>query len=129
MPSLTIRVGFSGGLAIGHGKITLLETIAATGSISAAARQLGMSYRRAWLLIDDLNHGFRLPLVLTSPGGKRGGGATLTETGDLVVRQYRAMEKKLASAASKELAAMGKLTAATRVTPRVKPPAPPTPRR
>jgi molybdate transport system regulatory protein len=108
-PRLSFRIGFEGGLALGHGKIALLEGIAASGSISAAARSLGMSYRRAWLLIDDLNRGFRAELVRTSPGGRSGGGAELTELGCEVVRRYRDIEARLQRDAGDHLAALEEL--------------------
>lgn len=79
---------------MGPGKIALLEKIDATGSLSAAAKVLGMSYRRAWLLVQDLNSGFDTPAVSLSTGGKHGGGATLTTFGHTLVRGYRALEAK-----------------------------------
>ena len=89
---LTIRVDFGAGRSIGPGKIRLLEAIRRTGSISNAGRSLGMSYRRAWLLIDDLNGCFREPVVAAKPGGARGGGAELTRFGLELTKQYRAIE-------------------------------------
>lgn len=77
---------------MGPGKADLLEAILASGSISQAARHMRMSYRRAWDLVDDLNSQFVTPLVQTSRGGTRGGGAQLTETGEQVLQRYRAME-------------------------------------
>jgi len=88
---LTVRVDFGSDRAIGPGKITLLEAIRDTGSISQAGRQLGMSYRRAWLLVDDMNRCFREPVVTAQPGGKEGGGAALTDFGQDLVRSYRAI--------------------------------------
>ena len=78
---LTLRVDFGSGRALGPGKICLLEAIAKTGSISQAGRKLGMSYRRAWLLVDDMNNCFRDPVVMAQPGGAHGGGAALTAFG------------------------------------------------
>ncbi|AQS85698.1 transcriptional regulator [Acetobacter aceti] len=104
---LTLRVDVDGHPALGHGKIRLLEHLEETGSISAAGRAMGMSYRRAWLLIDALNKQFTAPLVATKPGG--GGGAHLTEAGQTVVRCYRAAEKEAANGAKaplEELAAL-----------------------
>ena len=72
---LTLRVDFGTDRAIGPGKILLLEAIRDTGSISQAGRALGMSYRRAWLLVDDMNQCFREPVVTAQPGGSQGGGA------------------------------------------------------
>ncbi len=88
---LTVRVDFGSDRAIGPGKIVLLEAIRDTGSISQAGRQLGMSYRRAWLLDDDMNRCFREPVVTAQPGGKEGGGAALTDFGQDLVRSYRAI--------------------------------------
>ena len=71
---LTVRIDFGADRALGPGKIRLLETIGKTGSISKAGRALEMSYRRAWLLVDDMNRSFREPVVTTQPGGAQGGG-------------------------------------------------------
>ena len=80
--------------AIGSGKIALLEAIRDTGSISAAARKLGMSYRRAWVLVDDLNRRLSKSVVLAAPGGKHGGGTMLSPTGHKLVGLYRDIERK-----------------------------------
>lgn len=100
---LTLRVDFGGSRSIGPGKIRLLESIERTGSISKAGRELGMSYRRAWLLIDDLNQSFRHAVVSAKPGGSRGGGAVLTEFGAELVRGYRAIETAATDAAGSRL--------------------------
>lgn len=84
--------------AIGPGKAELIERIGKTGSISAAARAMGMSYRRAWQLVEALNHDFRQAVVTTAIGGTRGGGARVTPFGQQIVRQYRALEAKASSA-------------------------------
>jgi molybdate transport system regulatory protein len=89
---LTLRVDFGSRRSIGPGKIRLLEEIGRGGSISQAGRSLGMSYRRAWLLIDDLNRSFRQAVVRAKCGGSQGGGAALTEFGSQLVRDYRAIE-------------------------------------
>jgi molybdate transport system regulatory protein len=99
-----LRVLLGAVIAIGPGKADLLEGIAATGSISAAARRLGMSYRRAWLLVDVMNRCFRTPLVTTAKGGTAGGGAALTPLGKEVLRRYRAMEARAARAIAGDLA-------------------------
>ena len=100
---LTLRV-FSGSRpAIGPGKAELLERIAQTGSISAAARAMGMSYRRAWQLAEALNRDFGQPVVATAIGGKRGGGARVTPFGRRIVRRYRAMEEKASAAIAPDL--------------------------
>jgi molybdate transport system regulatory protein len=78
--------------AMGPGKADLLEAIHETGSISAAGRKLGMSYRRAWLLVDEMNHCFQAPLVEARLGGSGGGGAKVTELGHEVVKRYRALQ-------------------------------------
>ena len=101
---LTLRVDFGPNRAIGPGKIRLLEAIDKAGSISQAGRALGMSYRRAWLLIDDVNRCFREAVVATQPGGKAGGGATLTPFGRKLVTSYRAIEADAAEAAEARLA-------------------------
>lgn len=100
---LTLRVDFGPGRSIGPGKIRLLEAVGRTGSISQAGRSLGMSYRRAWLLIDDMNQCFSQPVVNAKPGGSRGGGAALTGFGAGLVRDYRAIETAAAVAAKRRL--------------------------
>ena len=98
---LTLRVLGKGAPAMGPGKAELIERIGRTGSISAAARAMGMSYRRAWQLVESLNETYREPVVTTAIGGTRGGGAKVTAFGERLVRQFRAMEEK----ASKAIAA------------------------
>ena len=78
MARLTLRLDFGPGQAVGHGKIRLLEAVREFGSIAAAGRSMGMSYRRAWLLIDELNTLFAKPVIATKHGGQHGGGAELT---------------------------------------------------
>ena len=103
---LTVRVDFGPDRALGPGKIRLLEAIRHTGSISQAARKLGMSYRRAWLLVDDLNRCFREPVAITQPGGARGGGAALTPFGAELIEHYRAIEAQAAAATKVQLRAI-----------------------
>ena len=103
---LTIRFDFDADHRLGPGKVALLESIAATGSISAAGRAHDMSYRRAWLLVDELNHLFTQALVTARPGGAKGGGAALTPAGERVVRIYRDAERKMREAAAHEIDAM-----------------------
>ena len=98
-----LRITVGGDIAVGPGKIDLLEAIAATGSISAAAKALGMSYRRAWLLVDTLNRCFQSPAVEAVTGGARGGGARVTAFGLRLVAEYRAMEDKASSAIAGDL--------------------------
>lgn len=102
-PGLTLRILAEKHPAMGPGKARLVATIDATGSISAAARTMGMSYRRAWQLVDALNESFTGPVVLTATGGRRGGGAVVTALGRRLVRLYRAMENKASSAISGDL--------------------------
>lgn len=102
-------------LAIGPGKADLLDAIAATGSISAAGRRLGLSYRRAWLMVDVMNRCWRSPLVATAHGGAHGGGARLTALGESVAQRYRVLEGVLATAAEE---AASKLAADLMVQPR-----------
>lgn len=86
--------------ALGPGRADVLEAIAREGSISAAGRSLGMSYRYAWDLVDSMNGRFRAPLVEASPGGPRGGGARLTELGRKVLAAYRALEAQVMACAA-----------------------------
>jgi molybdate transport system regulatory protein len=95
---LTLRILGGSAPAMGPGKAELIEHIGSTGSISAAARAMGMSYRRAWQLVEALNHDFRERVVTTAAGGKRGGGARVTPFGLRLVAEYRAMEEKAAAA-------------------------------
>lgn len=92
-PVVRFRVDFTPPCRIGPGKIALLQEIGRTGSLSQAARDLGMSYRRAWLLLSSLNSSFRAPVARTARGGTRGGGATLTDFGQALIRTYRAFEE------------------------------------
>jgi molybdate transport system regulatory protein len=103
---ISVRVDLAPVGRLGPGKIDLLEAIEETGSISAAGRAMKMSYRRAWLLVDDLNRMFRGPLVEASTGGARGGGAHLTPVGREVVAHYRAIESKALKAASLHIDAL-----------------------
>ncbi len=119
---LTLRVDFGSRRSIGPGKIRLLEEIGRGGSISQAGRSLGMSYRRAWLLIDDLNRAFRRAVVRAKSGGSQGGGAVLTEFGSGLVRDYRAIETAAADAAKSRLR---RLEAELRNSGRLNPDSPP----
>jgi molybdate transport system regulatory protein len=106
---LSIRLDLTSGDRIGPGKIALLEAIRDTGSISAAARRLDMSYRRAWLLVEQLNGALREPAVTAAPGGRQGGGATLTPMGEEVIKLYRSIEGIARSSAKEEFRAVGRL--------------------
>jgi len=96
---LTLRIDLPNGARLGPGKINLLESIRRRRSISAAARDHDMSYRRAWLLIDDLNRAFGEPVVETFPGRSQGAGAALTPFGERLISIYRATERRCAKAA------------------------------
>ena len=98
-------------IAIGPGKVELLEAISATGSITAAARQLGMSYRRAWMLLDELNRALREPAIDSAKGGTHGGGSELTPTGRMLLRLYRRVEETAARANRADLAQLIDLVA------------------
>lgn len=104
MARLVLRIDFDQDRALGPGKVRLLELVAETGSISAAGRAMGMSYRRAWLLVDAINHTFREPAVETRGGGAGGGGASLTAFGANLVSRYRAMEHAARAALGQEMA-------------------------
>ncbi len=106
MARVSFRIVFGDSAAIGPGKVSLLERIDELGSISAAGRDLDMSYRRAWTLVDDLNAVFRRPVVRARPGGRRGGGAEVTPLGKQVVRDYRALEAVLLKRGRAQLASL-----------------------
>ena len=107
--SLHLRIDFGGERSLGPGKIRLLELINETGSISAAGRALSMSYRQAWLLIDELNHMFRKPVVVAQTGGGGGGGASVTEAGNDVIRLYRDMERRAYGASTTDMRSLARL--------------------
>lgn len=100
-----LRILLGAGHRLGPGKIDLLEAIAQTGSITAAGRAMGMSYRRAWVLIDEANRMFTRPLVTTSAGGVGGGGAQLTDLGRALVAAFRRIEARTHAAVDEELGA------------------------
>jgi molybdate transport system regulatory protein len=114
---ITLRFDFDGERRLGPGKVALLEAIRAQGSIAAAGRDFGMSYRRAWLLVDELNKMFAAPLVETHGGGRNGGGAALTELGSSVVTLYRQAERKMSRSASHEIEKMEQALAAVGAPP------------
>jgi molybdate transport system regulatory protein len=103
---LSIRIDLEGACRVGPGKMRLLELIDETGSISAAGRAMAMSYRRAWLLVESLNDAFEAPVVAARPGGRRGGGASLTPAGRGLVERYRTIERAAAVAVELHLAAL-----------------------
>lgn len=105
IPRLRFRLMVGGTVAIGPGKADLLESIAKTGSISAAARAMNMSYKRAWYLLDTMNRCFVEPVVVTSKGGRAHGGATLTPAGEQALARYRMIEAKAAAAVESDVQA------------------------
>lgn len=106
MPSLTLRINLDPAGRIGPGKIELLEQIAAFGSISAAARNMEMSYKRAWDLVEEMNTLFGKPVVSAQTGGRRGGGAQLTQVGLAIVSRFRAIERAAQTVAEKHIEAL-----------------------
>jgi molybdate transport system regulatory protein len=110
---LSIRLDLPGGDRIGPGKIELLEAIKTTGSISAAARRMGMSYRRAWLLVEEINLSLEKPAVEAAIGGAHGGGAALTPVGARIIDIYRSIESAAQTAVKDKCQAVGKLSRKT----------------
>jgi len=106
MAQLRITLVLNSGSRIGPGKAALLESIQSTGSISAAARAMGMDYKRAWMLIDSLNRAFKSPAVERATGGLGGGGAALTELGSDLLARYRRLEAEAAKLAATDLRAL-----------------------
>jgi molybdate transport system regulatory protein len=98
-----LRFTLPGGLPLSHGKAELMELIRETGSIRQAAQRMDMSYRRGWLLTDELNRMFREPVVETRHGGRSGGGAALTPFGDALLARFRDMERRAAAALAADL--------------------------
>lgn len=105
VPAVRVRLLYGAEIPLGPGKADLLEAIIATGSISAAARRMGMSYRRAWLLVDTMNRCFDEPLVTAATGGSGGGRAQVTELGSAILKRYRGMERKALRAVAADVAA------------------------
>ncbi len=106
LPSLRIRIVFGDEAMLGPGKAELLERIRDTGSIAAAGRAMNMSYRRAWALVEEMNAAFHEPLVTSSRGGVRGGGAQLSQAGKTVLEHYRKLEQIMARAGARRIAAL-----------------------
>ena len=107
--TIRIRIGVGENIAIGQGKADLLEAIGRTGSISAGARELEMSYRKAWMLVDEMNQCFRSPVVLAAKGGLRGGGAKVTPLGLEALARFRQIQAKASSAIEKDVRDFRKL--------------------
>ncbi|WP_052340799.1 winged helix-turn-helix domain-containing protein [Salinarimonas rosea] len=105
-PGAFLRIPLGPDIAVGPGKADLLEGIRETGSIAAAGRRMGMSYKRAWMLVETMNRCFEAPLVETSRGGREQGGARLTEGGARVLALYRAMQEKTQHAVAADMEAM-----------------------
>lgn len=105
-PTLSLRIDLGPDRRLGPGKIELLERIASTGSISAAARSMSMSYKRAWDLVEETNQLLGKPVVAAQTGGKQGGGAKLTAFGLSVVTRFRAIEHAATTAAAAQLTAL-----------------------
>lgn len=103
-PGLTLRILARPVPAMGPGKAALIEAIERSGSISGAARELEMSYRRAWKLAEEINSSFREPLVVTATGGRQGGGAVVSDLGREVVKRFRAMEAKASAGIAADIA-------------------------
>lgn len=108
MTRVVLRIDFDDERYIGHGRIELLERIDEFGSISKAAKSMGMSYKRAWYLAESINSTFSQPVVTRQHGGKGGGSAELTALGKTVVKEYRAMESGVLKTFAKSLKTMEK---------------------
>lgn len=108
MARVRVSIVFESGARIGPGKAALLESIRDTGSISAAARDMGMSYKRAWMLLDSINQAFTEPVVTAAPGGAGGGGAVLTPFGAEILERYRRILDQAASSAADDLTALAR---------------------
>lgn len=108
MARLRVSIVFESGARIGPGKAKLLESIRHSGSISAAAREMGMSYKRAWVLLDSINQAFTEPVVTAAPGGAGGGGARLTPFGAEVLERYNRIRDRAATNADDDLAALAR---------------------
>jgi molybdate transport system regulatory protein len=102
-PRVRFRIDFAAHSSVGPGKIGLLEAIRDAGSLSRGARNIGMSYRRAWLLLESLKRTFREPVIVASRGGRDGGGMLVTEFGDALIKHYRELERDFATLAERRL--------------------------
>lgn len=109
-PIVRFRVDFGDEEAVGPGKIALLERIDDSGSLSQAARELEMSYRRAWQLLESLNAAFREKVAETSKGGRGGGGAVLTPFGHELIKTYRAFERDIQARAQRRFKPIARRT-------------------
>jgi molybdate transport system regulatory protein len=102
-PVVRFRIDFAAHSSVGPGKIRLLEAIRDAGSLSQGARNIGISYRRAWLLVDSLNQSFRKRVTLANTGGRDGGGMLVTDFGGALIKSYRKLERDFASLAERRL--------------------------
>jgi molybdate transport system regulatory protein len=102
-PVVRFRIDFAEHSSVGPGKISLLEAIRESGSLSQGARNLGMSYRRAWLLVESLRQSFREPVTVASKGGRDGGGMLVTEFGNALIKSFRLLERDFAALATRRL--------------------------
>ena len=105
-PVIRFRIDFAQYSSLGPGKISLLEAIRDSGSLSQAARRIGMSYRRAWLLVESLKQSFREAVTVASTGGKDGGGMLVTEFGDALIDNYRQLERDFETLAARRFRAI-----------------------
>ena len=108
MSELRITIVFPSGARIGPGKAALLQSIKDTGSISAAARDMGMSYKRAWVLLESINQAFKKPVVRAATGGAGGGGAMLTTFGMDLLERYRRIQRQASSTVETDLKALAR---------------------
>lgn len=104
-----LRLIFDGAVRLGPGKADLLELIDEVGSIAAAGRRMNMSYRRAWALVEEVNTAFTEPLVDSTRGGAKGGGAHLTDAGRTVLAHYRRLENRVSETGQAEIVAIGEM--------------------
>jgi molybdate transport system regulatory protein len=109
-PEIELRIALDPETLLGPGKAALLQAIDETGSIAAAGRRMGMSYKRAWYLMDTMNAYFSEPVVVSAKGGNSRGGAQLTVTGRKVLESYRRMEKKTRAAIAGDVAKLAVLS-------------------
>jgi molybdate transport system regulatory protein len=112
-PKLRFRIRVTRGeeIAVGPGKIALLEAIRDQGSITMAAKSIGMSYRRAWLLLDELNHALRKPATASAQGGPHGGGSVVTSEGEALIHAYRELERQAEARCAGEIGQLLKMLA------------------
>jgi molybdate transport system regulatory protein len=108
MARIEVSIVFESGARIGPDKAKLLESIRETGSISAAARHVGMPYKKAWMLLDSMNQAFTEPVTTATPGGAGGGGATVTAFGAEVLERYERMTKQMADIAAEDITALAR---------------------